>query len=256
MNLAITMQEKQGKFDSSSQSGQSNPDGDALELQLFARYFVEKPPTVATRLLCMSLLSKRRTALRVLATHSPASARHGEARADVAMDTAMETRTQGGATSAQGSSASLRTERAGEARRAMGGRLEQGRHAQRSSAGHDHGEIQAGRHGRARAKEETNRGGDGREKHGWEAGRWPPNWVEPSCGRATARELGKAERSARREERHGSKRSMGSREGDHNAGSWVQSELGEQGRRAAGLEQGHDREELGKRSRGTQTGRA
>jgi hypothetical protein len=51
------------------------------------------------------------------------------------MDVAMETRAQGGATSVQGSSARLRTARAGEARRAMGGRLEQGRRAQRSSLG-------------------------------------------------------------------------------------------------------------------------
>jgi hypothetical protein len=31
-------------------------------LQLFARYFIEKPPTAATRLLCTSLLSKQNDA--------------------------------------------------------------------------------------------------------------------------------------------------------------------------------------------------
>jgi hypothetical protein len=57
----------------------------------------------------------------------------------------------------------------------------------------------------SREKEEGRHG-----KLGWEAGRWAPNWAEPSCGKAAARELGRAERSARGEERHGSRRAMGS----------------------------------------------
>jgi hypothetical protein len=58
-------------------------------LQLFARFFVEKPPTVATRILCTSLLSKQNNAeldAKDDATHSSASAPHGEARADANMD--------------------------------------------------------------------------------------------------------------------------------------------------------------------------
>jgi hypothetical protein len=58
-------------------------------LQFFARFFVEKPPTIATRILCTLLLSKQNNAkldAKDGATHSSASAPHGEARADANMD--------------------------------------------------------------------------------------------------------------------------------------------------------------------------